>query len=347
MIYSSSSILAWESRGDCFYFFKKQLLWSLFGGIALILGWGVNYKAWQKVSRLLVLGGIALLVMTLTPKFGREAYGARRWLSVFGFSFQPVEFVKIALVVYTADLLSRKKEIRTQTLLPLLILLGVISLLLLLQPNLGSVLIISLIVIILLIVGGMKMRYLVGLLLASLPFLYFLIWRVEYRRARILAFLNPWEDPYNKGYQVIHSLIALGSGGLFGRGLGESREKLFYLPQSHTDFIFSIIGEEIGFLGSILIIGLFMMLFFCGVKIALSVNDPFGTLLAFGITSMITLQALINISIATGMLPVAGLPLPFLSFGGSSLLCNMASVGVLLNISTITNRKKKIEYVRQ
>ncbi len=335
-IYSTSAIFAEEKFGDSLFFLKRQLLWVSLGLAAMLITWGIKYELIKVVSKPLLFLTIALLVLVLFPQFGREAGGARRWLKIGGFSFQPSELGKIALLIYLSDYLTRKqKSIKgfSKGFLPPLLVLGGMIGLILLQPDLGTGLLLGVASFTLFFIAGVRVAYLMGLSLSSLPALYFLIVGVGYRQRRILAFLDPWKDASGVGYQITQSFMALGSGGMMGRGLVWSRQKLFYLPASYTDFIFSIVGEELGFLGTASIVILFLFFLWAGMRIASRASDLFGYLLGIGITLTITLQAIINMGVVTGSLPTKGIPLPFISFGGSSLVFNLVGVGLLLNIS--------------
>jgi cell division protein FtsW len=282
-----------------------------------------------------------LLVLVLVPGIGREVSGARRWFRFGVFSFQPSEFANLAVIIYIADFISRKGSVvRSNFLsgfLPPMLVLGGAVFMLLLQPDLGTSVAIAIVVFIMLFIGGVRIKYLASLVLASLPMLYILIFSVPYRRARILAFLNPWADPKGTGFQIIQSHIALGSGGILGVGLGHSRQKLFYLPAAHTDFIFSIIGEELGLIGTITIIILFIVFIQQSVKIIKNAADKFSFFLGLGLAAMICIKAVINIGVSCGIFPTKGLPLPFISYGGSSFIFDMISVGILLNIGRVAD----------
>ena len=336
MVFSSSSIMAVRDYGDSLYFLKHQGAYALigFGIMALLMRIDLDIlrKAVWPVLGLCVL----LLVAVLIPGVGKKVGGAARWLKIAGFTFQPAEFAKIALVLFMAHSLARKKE-RVKSFrygfLPYMLILSVLLVLLLAQPDLGSALTLSVVVIAMMLVAGTRLSYLFGIGLTALPFLYFMIMNVDYRRRRILAFLDPWEDPSNTGFQIIQSWIAFGSGGAFGQGLGESKQKLFFLPEAHTDFIFSVIGEELGFIGVFVIAAMFMLLVLRGFRTSLNAPNEFGCYLAFGVTLLIGMQALINMAVVLGMVPTKGLALPFLSYGGTSLVTTLAAIGLLLNVS--------------
>lgn len=337
MVYSSSAIVALEQYGDSAYFLKRQLLWAGLGLAALLITQRIHYTRYPALTPALLVAGVAALVLVLMPGIGRVAGGARRWISLGGpFAIQPVEAAKLALVFYLANFLTNRgagvDELR-RGILPPLVLTGLMFTLVLMQPELGSALVLGCVTAAMLFVGGARLRHLVGLALVSAPLVLVAIFGEAYRRRRILAFLDPWNDPQGVGFHIIQSLIALGSGGFLGVGLGQSRQKFFYLPERHTDFIFAILGEELGLLGTVAVVALFAVIAFRGWQIARNAPDRYSSLLASGITAMIVFQAIMNIGVTTGVLPVTGVPLPFLSFGGSSLVFTMCGVGILLNIS--------------
>src|SRR3989338_515781 len=336
MIYSSSSIYAWERYKDTFFFLKRHLVFLIFGIFLAFLAMSMDYRRFRGIAKPLLLFSLCLLVLVLIPEIGREVSGARRWFRFKLFSFQPSELANLAVIIYAGDFIARKGgQIKQffKGFLPPVCVLGVSALLILRQPDLGTTLAIGIVVFIMLFVSGVRRRYLFSCILAGLPLLYLLVFNVPYRRARILAFLNPWTDPRGTGFQIIQSQIALGSGGLFGIGLGHSRQKLFYLPAAHTDFIFSIIGEELGLLGTFSVIILFIIFIQQGTKIIKNAADKFGYFLALGLVLMISLKSAINIGVSCGVLPTKGLPLPFISYGGSSLIFDLVSVGILVNIA--------------
>lgn len=336
MIYSASSIYAWERYKDSFFFLKRHICFLLIGGILTFFVMSVDYKKFKKFAKPLVIISFFLLILVLIPGLGREVSGARRWFRFKFISFQPSELANMVAIIYVADFIARKEgKIRLflKGFLPPMCVLGIFSLLILAQPDLGTTVALGVVVFIMLFVAGVRVSYLLSLILTSLPVLYLLIFSVPYRRMRILAFLNPWMDPKGSGFQIIQSQIALGSGGIFGVGLGHSRQKLFYLPAAHTDFIFSIIGEELGLLGTLGVIILFIIFIQQGLKIIRYSVDKFGYFLALGLILMISLKAIINIGVSCGLLPTKGLPLPFISYGGSSFIFDMVSVGILINIA--------------
>lgn len=336
MIYSSSSIYALENFNDATYFLKRHLLFLCIGAMLSLVALGIDYKRLKNISRPLLIFSILLLVLVLIPGISHSISGAQRWFRFGRFSFQPSELANVVLIVYVADFISRKQNLMhdfSRGYLPVILVTGLICGLVLLQPDLGTALAIFIVVGLLLYIGGVSVSYLVFTLLAFLPLLYVMIFSVPYRRMRILAFLNPWSDPAGSGFQIIQSQIALGSGGLFGQGLGASRQKLFFLPAAHTDFIFSIIGEELGFFGATAVILLFIIFLLCALKAIKNSSEPFGYYLGLGLVLSIVLKAFINIAVVCGALPTKGLPLPFISYGGSSLIFSMISVALILNIA--------------
>ncbi|WP_020675399.1 putative lipid II flippase FtsW [Geopsychrobacter electrodiphilus] len=337
MVFSSSCVVAGEKYGDAFFFLKKQLKFALVGGLLMALTMYVDYEFWRKIAIPLLLLGICLLALLFVPGMGVTAGGAARWLRLPGITVQPAEFVKLGLVLYLASSMTRKKEkIRSFKLglLPYILVLGAILGLLLLQPDLGSAMIISGVALTMLLMAGARWSFVVPLVLSVLPAVYFMIMHVDYRRRRILAFLNPWKDPYDTGFQIIQSMIAFGSGGVFGKGLGGSEQKLFFLPEAHTDFIFSVIGEELGLIGVLAVSGIFLLLVLRGLRIAWYATDPFARYLAFGLTLLLGMEAFVNMAVCLGLLPTKGLALPFISYGGTSLIASLVAVGILLNISS-------------
>lgn len=336
MVYSSSSVKAEFQYKDQFYFLKRQLVWSLLGLVSLYFFTYFNYWHWEKLARPFFGVALILLVLVLIPGIGKVVNGARRWIGVAGFPFQPAELMKLAFVLYAA-LYFEKRRSRLREfwagVIPLLLLTGMVFGLILLEPDLGTALTIGGTAFIMLFAAGASIWQLVALILGALPGLIWAVFGAEYRRRRFLAFLDPWADPQGSGFHIIQALYAIGSGGLFGVGLGQSRQKLFYLPEQHTDFIFAILSEELGFFGGLLVLALFFFFAWRGFRTALGAPDYFSGVLAIGITVMITLQAIMNIAVVTASIPITGIPLPFVSYGGSSLIFTLAAVGVLLNIS--------------
>lgn len=336
MVFSASSIISLVQYGDSYFFLKRQLFWALAGLLGLFLASKINYWKWKKIAVIFLALNFIFLILVFVPGVGREVYGAYRWIQLGPISFQPAEFTKLALIIFTAVHLSREGGIVKnfkKGVFPPLIFLGLSFLLILKQPDMGTAVVIAACVMIMLFIAGMRFIHLGGLLMVSIPLGIALIFQSDYRRERLLSFINPWEDHLESGYQIIQSLYALGPGGLAGVGLGQSRQKFFYLPEPHNDFIFSIIGEELGFLGASLVLILFFVFVWRGLKIAALAPDLFGSLLAAGVTSIVGVQALMNIGVVTASIPVTGINLPLISAGGSSLLFTLTGIGILLNIS--------------
>ena len=341
MVYSSSAILAAERFGDGYYFLKKQALFAAFALAMMMVMMNVPYTVLKRVAYPILGLSLLLLILLLIPGIGYRVGGSTRWIRLVSFSFQPSEFAKLALIIFLAYFLEKKGDrMRTFSLgfLPVLIISGTMIYLVMLQPDFGAALFLATMVFILLFIGGVRISYLVSSILVALPIIYLLIMRVDYRYRRIIGFLNPWEDTSRTTFQMVQSLLALGSGGLFGTGLGGGSQKLFFLPAPHTDFIFSVIGEELGMVGATITLGLFALFTIRGFRIALMAEDPFGSLLGVGITAMISMQVIINMGVVLGLLPTKGLTLPFISYGGTSLLINAMGVGILLNISSTVRR---------
>jgi len=334
MVFSASFYYAQLRWGDKYYFFKRQCLWAVVGFIVMAFMSNLGYWKLKKISRLLLVVSIVLLIAVLF--IGVERNNATRWLNIGGLSIQPSEIAKFALVLFLADSMSRRRDkikYFFKGIFPYLFITGVLFGLIMLQPNFSTAGSLILIVMTVLFVAGARLWHLGLLIGCGAAGAVALVMAAQYRLERWMAFLDPWKDPLETGYQIIQSLYSLGAGGLFGMGLGESRQKYLYIPYPETDFIFAIIGEELGFIGCTLLIILFAVLIWRGLKIAIAAPDLFGCLLAAGIVSMIAIQAVINIAVVTASMPPTGLPLPFISFGGSSLAIFMASIGVLLNIS--------------
>ena len=336
MVYSSSAIKAQMKYGDPLLFLKKQLLWAVIGLVIMVWAMNHDYRAFQQYAPLLFLASFLLLLLVLIPSVGVKVNGARRWLRMFGISFQPSELAKLSLILLLARFFARRAD-RVESFvhgfLPPLILSGLFFGLIVLQPNFGTAAVLLLAGMALCFVAGVRLTQL-GTALVALGSLCFLLVQLHpYAKARLLAIMDPARASSKVSYQIHQSFYALGPGGILGRGLGDSIQKLFYLPESHTEFIFAIVGEEIGFIGALLVICLFGILLWRGIRIALRVPDPFGTYAAMGITFAIVSQAAINLGVVVGLLPTTGVPLPFISFGGSSLVTTLLCVGILLSIS--------------
>lgn len=337
MLYSSSSIVAQERFGDSMYFLKKQTLFVFLGLSILIICKNLPYVVYRHFVYVILGISLLSLIIVLFPQVGHRVGGARRWLRFGPVSVQPAEFAKLALIMYVSYSLAKKKD-RVQEFLvgylPHLLVSAVFVGLVVVQPDLGTAVIFAALVLLLLFVAGVRFSYIFYTSLAILPLLALAIARTSYRWERLLAFLNPWRDPSDTSFQLLHSLLALGSGGPSGVGLGSGQQKLFYLPEPHTDFILAVIGEETGLVGVSLVLILYGLLVYRGIRIALRAPDSYGTYLAFGLTMVIGLQALINGAVVMGLLPTKGLPLPLISYGGSSLLATLAALGILMNISS-------------
>ncbi|MDD3653330.1 MAG: stage V sporulation protein E [Desulfotomaculaceae bacterium] len=339
MVFSASGYSTMVNYNDSFHYLKQQLVWALLGLTAMFIM--VRYDYWRLKHYVLpiLITAFVLLVMVLIPGIGHEVKGAQRWIAMGPLPFAPAELVKLCIIIFTAYGLSQQKDrIKnfSKGVFPYLLVMGLAAGLILKQPDLGTALSLAGIVFVMLFAAGAKMTHL-GSLAASGVFAVGLAIALEpYRMKRFLAFLDPWADPLGDGFQTVQGLYAIGSGGLFGLGLGQSKQKFLYLPENHTDFIFAIIGEELGFIGASLVILLFAIFIWRGLKIAVTSTDSFASLLATGITAWVGVQAVINIGVVTGSLPVTGIPLPFISYGGTSLLFTMTGVGMLLNISRFT-----------
>jgi cell division protein FtsW len=335
MVYSSSSFMAEQRYDTQYYFLTRQAGAMLVGLGALWLFSRIHYKTLEKLALPFLLFSGLLLVAVLIPGLGVKAGGAKRWLHLPGFNFQPVEIAKLAVIIYAAKFLSRQGDgIRNFVagVLPMILLAGLFVVLLLCQPDFGSAATMIALMTILLFVAGTKLSYLAYAALATLPVLTALVAFSDYRRSRILAFLNPWSVRSDSGYQIVQSFLAFGAGGWNGAGLGDGRQKLLYLPEAHTDFIFSVIGEELGLIGVVIIVALYSLLIWRGIRIAMNAPDHFGAFLALGITSLFGIQAIVNMGVVMGMLPTKGLTLPLVSYGGSSVLASLAGIGILLAI---------------
>lgn len=335
-IYSSSSVFALETYGSGYYFLKKQLLGLFLGICGALFCYIVPLKLIKNLTPLLFWGSWFLTLGTLIPGISRTIHGSSRWLCIGGLSFQPSDLLKITLILFMAKLLEKKTAATLnfkKLLIPSLIIIGLAGIILLKQPDFGLTVTLASTCFLMLFIAGLPLKY-VGITLGSaIPIVALLIFAFPYRVKRILVFLNPWNDPKGAGFQIIQSLIAIGSGGWFGIGIGQSKQKFFYLPMQHTDFIFSIIGEETGFFGSSLIIILYVLFLYFGCKIALNLDDIFTRFSIIGFTLIITLQAFINIFVTTGLLPTKGIGLPFISYGNSALVCSLCMIGIIANMA--------------
>ncbi|RKP55270.1 stage V sporulation protein E [Cohnella endophytica] len=336
MVYSASAVAAFHDYGDSYYYVKRQLIFAVLGVVAMFVTMNVEYTFWKKwaVPALLICFG--MLVIVLVPGLGVVRGGARSWLGIGSLGIQPSEFMKLAMIIFIAKMLSERQNQITQFtkgLLPPLSIIGAAFALIMLQPDLGTGTVMIGASLLAIYVAGARISHLGGLAMLGLLGLGGLIAAAPYRLLRITAFLDPWQDPQGAGYQSIQSLYAIGPGGLVGLGLGMSRQKYNYLPEPQTDFIFSILAEELGFIGGSLLILLFLLLIWRGMRTAITISDPFGSLLATGIVGIFAVQVLINIGVVIGLLPITGVTLPLVSYGGSSLTLLLTALGILLNLS--------------
>jgi len=337
MVYSAGSAIAIKNYGSEYFFIRKQFTFALMGCIFMIIFRNIPYQWYKRLAYPGLMVSILLLISIFFPGFGHRAGGAVRWIHIWGISFQPAEIARFSIILYLAYSLDKKKErLRNFSIgiIPHALFVSAFLVLIAMQPDFGSVVIITILTFIMLFAGGIPMTHLLGCVMIFIPTAYYLVINAPYRLQRILTFLNPWQYRNEAGYQIIHSLMAFGSGGFWGTGLGKSYQKLFYLPEPHTDFIFSVIGEESGLIGVIVILTLYGLIIWRGFFITLSIDDMFGACLALGFTSAVALQVSINMSVTLGLLPTKGLTLPFLSYGGTSLICHMAVMGILMNIGS-------------
>ena len=337
MVFISSTVMANAQYQDPYFFVKRQGMYALMGVGVLVAGRSVDYHIYKRWVYWLLLLALIGLVLVFIPGIGARVRGAARWVRVGSFTLQPSEFAKLAMVIFLAYSLSRKQEKMKYFaigFLPHMAVAGVFIALIGKEPDFGTALTLTGIVFIMLLVGGTRLTYVLISFCLGAPLAVIMVLRDPKKFSRVLSFLDPWKYGQDVGYQLKQSLLAIGSGGLLGMGPGQSRAKLFYLPDAHTDFILSIFSEELGFIGILLILALFSLLVYRGIRVALRAPDAFGSYLALGLTLLIGLQACINMGVVSGLLPTKGLSLPFLSYGGSSLLVNLLSVGILLNISS-------------
>lgn len=335
MVFSASAVMAKDRFGSPYTFLLRQIGWAIAGLLAMVALMRVDYRRYKHPAVVFTLLGLTM-VMLVAVFFLDRSHNTHRWLRFGIFSFQPSELAKPALILFLAYFLeTRTKEIADwrHTLIPAILPSVIFALLIVKQPDLGTAMVCMALTASVLFVAGMELKYLGYGFAASLPALYFLLFRVGWRRERMLAFLDPWSDPQGRGFHMIQSLIAVGTGGIAGLGLMEGKQKLFYLPEPHTDFIFAVIAEELGLLGTLAVVSLFAVFCYRGMRAAMRTSDLYARFLAVGITSTIVIQAFFNISVVLGLLPTKGIPLPFISYGGSSLFITLACVGVLLNIS--------------
>ncbi len=336
IVFSASGVMADTRYGDSTFFLKRQSLWLLLGMAALhwLARW--DYDVWNTLTPYVLGLTAVLLILVLIPMVGTQVNGARRWLRLAGVSVQPGELAKLSIVLYLASFFARKEHavaVFSRGVLPPVLVVGLFAGLVLLEPDMGTAGVLTMLLLGLLFVSGARLPHLLGLAGSLLALAYPLIMQSAYRRRRLLNFLDPWQDPTDAGFQLTQSFVALGNGGLFGVGLGEGRQKLFFLPEAHADFVLALVGEELGFVGTGLLIGLFAVLLVRGFHIAGRAPDAFGRYLAYGVTVLLGVQVFINMGVVSGLLPTKGLTLPLVSYGGSSLIVTLAAIGILLSVS--------------
>ncbi len=339
MVFNASYFYAQDRYGDPFMFVRKHVVFLGCGVAAALAASRVRLQWFERIARPLLLGFIVTLALVLIPGLGVSHGGARRWIGFGPFSLQPSEFAKTVVVLYLAYSIARKRDRMSEFtvgVLPHLIVVGVCVLLVAAQPDFGTAVILVLVMVFMLWGGGARPAHLLGLVLAAAPVVGVALVHAPYRWRRILAFLDPWRYSRDIAFQLVQSLIAFGSGGVTGVGLGESQQKMFFLPEAHTDFIFALIGEELGVCGALLVLGLFAVVGVRGFRIALRHPDSFGSMLAFGLTLVILLEAVVNVGVVVGLLPTKGLALPFLSYGGSALIGTLVQIGMLAALSRMT-----------
>lgn len=345
MVTSAGYMIASGKFGDGFYYTKRQGISMLIGLALMFLFSKINPQFWKDAAGPVMGLGLFLLVLVFVPGLGVELGGSRRWIRMpFGFFLQPSELIKYALIIFFAHSLAKKGDgVKAFTVgfLPHILIIALVILLVLIQPDFGSAVIITTVGFLMMFVAGVRLQHLAGCCILALPFLIQIGMSAQYRLSRLKSFLDPWSDPLSSGFQIIQSLVAFGCGGVWGAGVGKGIQKLFYLPQPQSDFVFSVIGEELGLIGVICVILLFCALVLKGLLVSIRSQDPFNRYLAFGITSLLGIQALLNMAVAMGMLPTKGLPLPLISLGGTSMIVNLAGIGILLSISGAEQQAKK------
>ncbi len=340
MVYSASSVIANNTCGNSYFFIRKQAVSAVMGCMLMIGTAMTPYRVYRRIAYLLLALSAILIVLTKIPGIGHSAGGAARWIKIGAFTMQPSEVARLAMIIYLAYSITKKQDyIKDFSIgfLPHVIFFLIFAILIMLQPDFGSVAILAMITWIMMFVGGVSLLHLTLSLLPMVPVGIFVMISASYRMDRLISFLDPWKHRSDEGYQIVNSLMAFGSGGVWGKGLGNGYQKLYYLPEPHTDFIFSVIGEELGLWGVLAILAVFALVIFRGIVIARNTKDMFGSLLATGIVTGLGLQTCINMGVAMGLLPTKGLALPFLSYGGSSLIINMAAIGILINIARTGN----------
>jgi cell division protein FtsW len=335
MVYSASALVALEKFQQPYLFVTRQMMWAAVGVAVLTIVMRVDYRAYRNDRMIWALLAV-VAVMLVAVLFARPINGTRRWFGIGGFGIQPSELAKLAAIFFTALMLERRRTRINElgyALLPIALIIGGLVGLILLEPDFGTAVSLLAVITVMVFAAGISYRYLLGAALLTLPALYVILMQADYRRRRLLTFMDPWADPLGDGFQIIQSLIAVGTGGIFGKGLMNGVQKLFYLPEPHTDFIYAVISEETGLIGATLVLVCFCVIAWRGMRTSMRAPDTFGAFLALGITMMLVLQAFVNISVVLGLMPTKGIPLPLVSNGGSSMLINLLAIGVLLNIS--------------
>jgi cell division protein FtsW len=335
MVYSASAVMAMERYHQPYLFLTKQLMWAALGIALMNLVMRLDYRIYRE--RAFIWAALAVVAAGLVVVlFSAPVNGAKRWFSLFGLGVQPSELAKLVGIIFIAETLERRMhriDEVTYSLVPIACVVVPLVGLILIEPDFGTSMSLAIIAGVMVVAAGLNWRYIAGALLCALPAIYIVAMGTAYRRRRMLAFLNPWDDPLGDGFQIIQSLIAVGTGGVTGKGLMNGVQKLFYLPEPHTDFIYSVVSEELGLAGATIVLVCFVVITWRGLRVALRAPDSFGAFLALGLTSMVAVQAFINISVVLGLMPTKGIPLPFMSFGGSSLLISLVGMGILLNVS--------------
>lgn len=343
MVLSASMPAAYSYIGNTYYYFEKQLIFAVIGFVAMFVAMNIDYRKLKKLSTITLILSIVLLILVLVPGIGNVENGSRRWIYLGPSGFQPSELAKFAIILFFSYSLSKRKDKLqsfTKGLLPYLFIIGIYAVLLMCEPHFSCTIIITLVATIILFAAGAKIRHFAALVIPAAGGVTLAVLFIPYIQDRVLSFLNPFKDPLGEGYQTIQSLYAIGSGGIFGRGLGRSMQKFLYLPFAHNDYIFAVLAEELGYVGVIAVILLFLIFTWRGLKVAMSACDAFGSLLATGITCLISVQSLLNIAVVTNSAPPTGVSLPFFSFGGTSLVVFMTEVGLLLSISRYANYER-------
>jgi cell division protein FtsW len=336
MVYSSTALMSMRKYGNGFHYLWNHIFTLCVGAGAMLFLSRMDYRKFRPFVYIMLGFSLLLILLVFVPGLGISANGARRWLRLWPTTFQPSELVKLVMVIFLADYMARNCDRMREFKYGMLIPVGMMFFfqgIIIAQPDFGAVMSLGILTVGLLIIGGARLTHIGGLVLFSLPLIYVLLTSSAYRMKRIMCFTDPWKDAFDCGFQLVQSFIAFGSGRFFGVGLGGSRQKLYFLPEVHTDFIFSLIGEELGLIGAIVVLGIFIWLFIKGVQVASRTSDPYSYFLTMGLTMMIGVQTVINFAVSMGLMPTKGLPLPFISYGGSALLINLSAAGILINIS--------------